>query len=434
MRLVVLTAIVLAAWPAGQLSAAGGDDLVQVDAAHAAGYTGRGVTIAVLDTGVDDRVPELTAHVVDEHCIVPPSGCPADVPEQDGPGSAQDDQGHGTAIAAVVHETAPDASLVIVKVTDANGRTTSRQVAAGLDWVRLNHPEARIVNVSLTGDIPLSGDCSQLTASLASYAATVDALRADGVSVFAAAGNSGRTNGLPAPACFPSTVAVGAVYARGVGTFTVPDICRDATTSPGELACFSNTSSELDLLAVGGPVETVGLGGVTTSLIGTSAASAQAAGVAALQLQANPTLSPDALLSALRSTGTPVADQRDHVVQPIVPRINAAAALGLVAPVIPRLVIGVRPIAFGRIRPNQSVSRTLTVRNTGTGTLTIRITSSSAAVHAGRPQLRVAAKAGKLTVTFRPTRPGRYRGVLRLATDDPSHLLVRIPFSGTAAT
>src|SRR5262245_19080974 len=98
-------AILVALWAAGHVSAADSDTLVHVDAAHAAGFTGRGVTIAVLDTGVDDRVPELAAHVVDEHCVVPPTSCPSGAAEQDGAGSAQDDQGHGTEIAAILHET-----------------------------------------------------------------------------------------------------------------------------------------------------------------------------------------------------------------------------------------------------------------------------------------------------------------------------------------
>jgi hypothetical protein len=49
------------------------DALVHVDAAHAAGYTGQGTTIAILDTGIDDRNAELSQRVVAEHCIVPPN-------------------------------------------------------------------------------------------------------------------------------------------------------------------------------------------------------------------------------------------------------------------------------------------------------------------------------------------------------------------------
>jgi subtilisin family serine protease len=179
------------------------DALIHADATRALGYTGKGTAVAVLDTGIDDHNASLAASVVAEHCIVPPDGCPNGAGEQDGPGSAQDDQGHGTAIADVVAGkgeigpagVAPDASLVIVKVADRNGRTSAAQIIAGLDWVREHHPEVKVVNVSLAGDIPLSGECSGLTASLQAYGASVDTLRAQGTTVFAASGNNGAHNG-----------------------------------------------------------------------------------------------------------------------------------------------------------------------------------------------------------------------------------------------
>ena len=417
-----------------------GDSLVHVDAAHAAGYTGQGTTIAILDTGIDDRNPDLDRRVVAEHCFVPPDGCPNGTGEQDGAGSAQDDQGHGTEIASVVADTAPAASLVIVKVADANGRSSAAQIEAGLDWVRANQPDAKVVNVSLAGDIPLSGDCSRLTASLQAYAASVDALRAAGASVFAAAGNGGRTNGLPAR--FPPTVAVGAVYTRSVGSFTAPDICVDRETSADRLACFSNTSSELDLLAAGLPIDATGLGGTKLSIAGTSAASAQAAGVAALLLQADPGPTPDALLGLLRETGTPVADPRNHVLQPSVPRIDAAAALArltqqpiplLPAPrLVPRLAVSLHRITFGRIRVHGSARRVLTIHNAGDGTLAVRVSSTSRALSVGPARLRLSGKPGAVSLVFRPTRIGRYSGRVRLATDDPSQPVVTIPFSGVA--
>ena len=75
---------------------------------------------------------------------------------------------------------------------------------------------------------------------------------------------------MTSPACLHDVVAVGAVYSRSFGPFTAPSVCRDTVTAPDEIACFSNSGTELDLLAVGAPF-TVG----TTSLAGTSAASAQ---------------------------------------------------------------------------------------------------------------------------------------------------------------
>ncbi len=64
------------------------DALIHADAARAAGFTGKDVTVAVLDTGVDDRNADLADSIVAEHCFVPPDGCPNGGAEQDGPGSA----------------------------------------------------------------------------------------------------------------------------------------------------------------------------------------------------------------------------------------------------------------------------------------------------------------------------------------------------------
>ncbi len=432
----LVAALVLAAGGSAHGTDAAGDALIHVDAAPAAGFTGAGVTLALLDTGVDPRDAAVATRVVAEHCFVPPDGCPGGQAEADGPGSAHDDQGHGTAVADIVAETAPGVTLVVVKVADANGRTTSGQVIAGLDWLRTHHPEARIVNVSLAGDIPLSGNCSHLTDSLEAYAASVDALHTAGTSVFAAAGNDGRTNGVPAPACFPSAVAVGAIYAHAGGSFLAPDVCVDHVTRVDQVACFSNTSSELDLLAVG----------VTATLTGTSAASAQAAGAAALVLQADPSLDPDALVELLRETGVPVADPRAHVLQPLVPRVDVAAALTralgrpipllpappsapaatapVSAPTVPVISVSTARISFtGRTR-----RRTIIVRNVGSGTLTIRATATGAfVVSPARARVKTSAH---LTIAFRPLGPGGYRGMLRLSTDDPAHPRVAVGLTG----
>lgn len=436
------------------------DALIHADATRALGYTGKGVTVALLDTGIDDHNPVLAASVVAEHCIVPPDGCPNGAAEQDGPGSAQDDQGHGTQIADIVAGkaelgpvgVAPDASLVVVKVADRNGRTTAGQVIAGLDWVREHHPEAKVVNVSLAGDIPLSGNCANLTASLQTYAASIDALRAQGTTVFAASGNNGARNGIPAPACIPGTVAVGAVYARAIGSYTAPNICRDAATAVDQVACFSNSSSELDLLAPGIPVDAVGLGSQASPLAGTSAASAQAAGAAAVLLQADPALTPDAILSLLQSTGVLITDPRTQIATP---RIDVAAALGAVlgrpvplltppetpepvvapplsAPTVPKVDVSTSRISFGSVLRARTVTRKLVVRNAGTGFLTVRVATSLSSLSARPAKLTIgASRRGTVTLTFRPPHSGAYRGQVRLSTDDPARPTVVVAVRGT---
>ena len=336
MRRVAVGLVVAAIFAAAARADTASDALVRADLAHGLGYTGKGVTVAVLDTGIAG----FANSVVAEHCI---GACASGAAEADGAGTAQDDQGHGTEVAGILLDVAPDAKLVVVKVADRNGRSSTAQIQAGLDWVRTHHPEVRIVNVSLAGDIPLSGDCTNLTPALASYAASVDALRAQGTLVFAASGNNGRENGLPAPACFPETVAVGAVYSRTTGAVIAPDICRDAHPIADQVACWSNASSELDLLAPGAPIATIGLDGRPTTFAGTSAASAVAAGAAALLLQADRSLTAGQLVSLLEQTGVPITDPRRREQ---IPRVDLETALArvlghsLTPPRPPRVDVG----------------------------------------------------------------------------------------------
>jgi subtilisin family serine protease len=425
---------------------ASSDALIHADAAHAAGDTGRGVTVAILDTGIDNP----GASVVAEHCFVPPDGCPNGQAEDDGPGSAKDDMGHGTEVADVIAGVAPDASLIAVKVADDNGRTTAGQIIDGLDWVREHHPEAKVVNISIAGDIPLSGDCTNLTTSLQQYAAAFNALVAQGTAVVAASGNNGRTNGIPAPACFPAAIAVGAVYSRSFGSFTAPNVCVDRTTAPDGLACFSNTSSQLDLLAAGGPIDVTGLGGADTTLVGTSAAAAQVSGAAALLLQAEPSLTPASLLARLQSTGVQVADPRPHAAHPLTARIDLAAALGiaplpsppstpppatkpaLAKPTVPVIDLSTGTVAFGTVRKAHAVARTLVIRNAGTGFLAVRVKDTPRAVTVTPARVKVRAKGrATLHLTFRPPRAGAYSGQIRLETDDPQARVVLVTVHGT---
>jgi subtilisin family serine protease len=436
------------------------DSLIHADASRALGFTGKGVTVAVLDTGIDDHNPDLAAAVTAEHCIVPPDGCPDGSAEQDGPGSAQDDQGHGTAIADIIAGNgkaspvgvAPDASLVVVKVADANGRTSTAQIVAGLNWVLVHHPEAEVVNVSLGSDILWSGDCSNLNASLTAYATVIGALRAHGATVFASSGNRGFPYSMTSPACIHAAVAVGAVYSRSFGPFTAPDVCRDPTTAPDQIACFSDSSTELDLLAVGAPIDAAGLGSDDSLLAGTSAAAAQAAGAAAALLQADPALTPDGLVSLLESTGVPITDRRNHLTAS---RIDLAAALGallvrpvplppppaavgppstpiLSAPTVPSASLSTKPISFGSVPLSRAVTRALVIRNSGTGHLTVRVATSLASVSARPARLSIAASArGTVLLTFRPLRAGVYRGKLRLGTDDPAAPSITVVVRGT---
>jgi len=457
----VLAAVAICLAAAAAASADGpADALIHADVARSLGYTGKGVTVAVIDTGIDDHNPDVSGAVVGEHCIVPPDGCPDGTGEQDGPGSAQDDHGHGTAVSDIIAGRgvtapvgiAPDAKLVEVKVADRNGRTTSDQIIAGLNWVHAHHPEVRIVNVSLGSDVLLSGDCNGLSSTLSQYGAAIDALDAQGALVFASSGNGGSPASMSSPACIGKAVAVGAVYSRSFGSYTAPFVCVDRTTGADKIACFSDGGTGLDLLAPGAPVDAADLGSGDSSIAGTSMAAAVASGAAADLLQADPSLTPEALEELLEITGVPIADPRNRLTAP---RIDLAAALGAVlghpiavpAPppdagrpsspmfstsALPRADLSVRPIAFGAVALRKTATRRLVVANAGTGYLTVRVASSLDAVSVRPAKIVVpASKKRTVVLTFRPTRAGAYHGSLRLETDDPSARRIALELRGS---
>jgi subtilisin family serine protease len=293
------------------------------------GLTGAGVNVAVIDTGVDRTHPDLADHIVAQHCFskgsCPPSG--ADEGED-----AQDENGHGTHVAGIITSRgtasprgiAPDAGLVAVRVMDKNASGWNSDMIAGIDWVVANQAQFNIkaLNLSL-GAGQYADACDAQDANTMLQAAALEAARQAGIVTFAASGNEGLTNEMVAPACISSVVSVGAVYDANLGATTWPP-CSDANATTDQVACFSNSSSTLDLLAPGAVIVSTMMGGGQVSKSGTSMASPHATAAAALMLQAYPSLTPAEIETTLERTGIPITDYRTGRTTP---RIDALAAV-----------------------------------------------------------------------------------------------------------
>ncbi len=308
-------------------------NLIQADQVHTdLGLTGAGVTVAVLDTGIDASHPDLNDHLVAQKCFNRGTCPPNSTDESD---NARDDNGHGTHVAGIITGKgdvsgagiAPDAGLVAVRVLNGSGSGWASDIVAGIDWITANQSQfdIRVANLSLTSGL-YNGACDTANANTLNFASAIEAARNAGIITFAASGNEAQTNEMGAPACTTSTVSVGSVYDTDVGLQNW-SFCVDNTTSADTVSCFSNSSSILDLLAPGSAIESAAIGGGSVSQSGTSMAAPHAAAVAALMLEADPNLSLDDILTILRQTGRSVVDTRN---QRVTARIDALAALNRV--------------------------------------------------------------------------------------------------------
>src|SRR3954453_12709162 len=282
-----------------------------------AGYTGQGVDVAVVDSGV---VPveglDRTGKIVYGPDLTQESGTPT---------QNLDTYGHGTHMAGIIAGRdaaatttsgnasdfvgmAPDSRIVSIKVADAKGQTDVSQAIAAIDWVvengHKNGLNIRVMNMSFGTD----GNQSYVYDPLA-YAAEM-AWRS-GIVVVVAAGNDGNNVlRLNNPASDPYVIAVGSDSANGT-----------ATTADDTVSAFSNNgngSRNPDLIAPGDHVVSLRdpgsyldttypaarIGDRLFRGSGTSQAAAVVSGSAALLLSQRPDLTPDQVKALLTGTAS----------------------------------------------------------------------------------------------------------------------------------
>ncbi|GIG70955.1 S8 family peptidase [Phytomonospora endophytica] len=281
-------------WLDAKVGVALADSVAQLGAPKAwkAGYTGAGVTVAVLDTGYDPAHPDLGGRVTAARDFTGTS------PE------AVDGHGHGTHVASTVAGTgaasggrekgvAPDAGLLVGKVMDDYGEGRTSWIIAGMEWAA--EQGADIASMSLGGYSP---GCDDPLAEAARR------LSRDTDTLFVvAAGNEGGRETIGSPACVAEVLTVGAHDAddatasfssRGPGG--AAHVLKPDVSAPG-----------VDILAAaaGSPH-----GEAYTTMSGTSMATPHVAGAAALLRQKHPDWSAERLKAAIVST---VRDAGDHV-------------------------------------------------------------------------------------------------------------------------
>ncbi|MEU1350975.1 S8 family serine peptidase [Streptomyces sp. NPDC005795] len=269
-------------WLDGRMRVALDKSVPQINApqAWAAGYTGKGVTVAVLDSGYDSDHPDLAGRVTLSANFL-------------GGDTAEDDNGHGTHVASTIagvdstyRGVAPDASLAVGKVCDNTGSCPTSAVLAGIDWA-VNTVHAKVVNMSLGGPADETDPA---------IAAINDLSASTGTLFVVAAGNDGEygTGTVGAPAIADAALAVGAVDADD-------QLAPFSSRGPRP----SDNAVKPDITAPGVSIVAAKMGGGHTSKSGTSMATPHVAGSAALVAQAHPGWNGEQIKTALMNSAEP---------------------------------------------------------------------------------------------------------------------------------
>ncbi|GGP78589.1 S8 family peptidase [Saccharothrix coeruleofusca] len=355
-----------------------------------AGHTGKGATVAVLDTGVDTTHPDLAGAVVRERDFTGSASGPTDR------------YGHGTHVASIIagrHDrytgVAPGAALLNGKVLPDSGFGLESAIIAGMEWAVAEG--ADVVNMSLgnatasDGADPVSRAVNRLT-------------ERTGTLFVVAAGNTGDLVGSPAAA--DAALTVGAVDERDAladfssrGPRLADDGIKPDITAPGVDVVAARASGS----SLGQPV-----GDRHTRVSGTSMAAPHVAGAAAILAARYPHWRAEDVKAAL--TGSAKADPALSVFEQGAGRVDLARAVSHVVHATPAA------IGNGLVRwphtDDEPVDRVVTYHNAGTKPVTLAVEADV------RAQDGTPAPAGMFTVAPREiTVPAGGRAEVTVTTD-----------------
>jgi hypothetical protein len=319
-------------------------------AAWQAGFDGSGVTVAVLDTGLDPDHPDFQGKVA----------ASSDFTDS---GTTADGHGHGTHVASIVagsgaasggkyRGVAPGAKLMVGKVLADDGSGLDSWIMAGMEWAATNG--AKVVSMSLG---------SQPTDGTDPVSQELDALTAQTGTLFVvAAGNDGAAVSIESPGAASSALTVGAVDKQdrladfsSRGPRLGDGAAKPEIVAPG----VSIVAARAAGTSIGDPVNDF-----YTALSGTSMATPHVAGAAAILAQRHPDWTAgrlkDALVNSAKAVGAAWSAQgsgRVDVARVIGPDVTATATVNL-GPVAP---------------DGDAVARPITYTNSGTQPVTLNL-------------------------------------------------------------
>ena len=309
------------------------DRQIRADQVWALGYTGSGVTVAVLDTGVDLTHPELTSSIVGGESFVGYTT------------SYADDNGHGTHVSGIITSdgiadasskgAAYNAPIWMAKVCDASGNCYTSDMEAAIQYIVTNHI-AKIMSISIAGHGTSSSNCDG--DGLASY---VNWAYDNAVVSAIAAGNYPDLTGDPqnfvsSPACASKAIAVAAV---------------NPSDNWASFSRYGTAVLDHGVAAPGVSIYSTLPGGAYGYKSGTSMATPHVSAAIALILQKNPNLSQAVIRSMILNSANCLGGKYGSCPNTYIGygRVDAFNALslnvGLVAPVNGATLTG-SPVTF----------------------------------------------------------------------------------------
>ncbi|MGY0023855.1 S8 family serine peptidase [Streptomyces sp. YJ-C3] len=346
-------------WLDGRVEAdmAASNEQIGTPKAWEAGLTGKGVKVAVLDTGYDSSHPDLASRVSESKSFIEGE-------------EVADRNGHGTHVTSTVGGSgaasdgkekgvAPDATLAVGKVLSNEGSGSESQIIAGMEWAAKDI-KAKVISMSL-GSQEASDGTDPMAAAVNSLTAQTGAL------FVIAAGNNGAPTSIGSPGAADSALTVGAVdsadraaYFTSQGPRLGDNALKPDVSAPG-----------VDILAARSSL--VAGEGAYTEMSGTSMATPHVAGVAALLAQKHPDWTgpqlKDALMSSskeLDSSAYELGAGRVSVPDAVDAQVTATGSADLGYYTWP-------------YEDNQPVTRTVTYTNSGDSAVELKLAVQGAA-------------------------------------------------------
>ncbi|MFG1679637.1 S8 family serine peptidase [Nonomuraea sp. NPDC049269] len=382
-------------WLDGRRSFSLDESVKQIGAPQAwqQGMTGKGVTVAVLDSGYDAGHPDLKDAVAQERNF-------SDDPD------IRDTLGHGTHVASIVagrdekyRGVAPEATLAIGKVGTASGPTDSA-ILAGMEWAAVE-VKAKVVNMSFGDtDGPDLDPLEQAVNTLSEQTGTLFVV---------SAGNGGADSKVSSPGSAEAALTVGAVDKKGLlAEFSSPGprvsdhAIKPEVTAPGVnivAAAAAGTAS-----------------GLHRALSGTSMASPHVAGAAAILAQRHPDWTGAQLKAALIGSAAPAQG---------VPLYRQGAGLIDLVRALKQQVVAAQGNVWAAFPWNASgervATKTITYANAGDTPVTLNLSAQGEALKLPADQVTVPAKGeASVTLTIDATgkAPGDYPGTVTAKAGD----------------